>query len=73
MIIIHLKCNDDLNLYILHKKTTLDGQIINAGELIVKAQYLSSMQVDTNWHWNQQPKHHFITVPTCKIIQAHVC
>ena len=21
------------------------------------------MQVDTNWYWNQQPKHHAITVP----------
>ena len=22
------------------------------------------MQVDTNWYWNKQSKHHFITVPT---------
>ena len=22
------------------------------------------MQIDTNWYWNQQPKHHVITVPT---------
>ena len=26
------------------------------------------MQVDTNWYWNQQPKHNVITVPTRKII-----
>ena len=26
------------------------------------------MQVDTNWYWNQQPKHHVITVPTRTIL-----
>ena len=26
------------------------------------------MQVDTNWFWNQQLKHHVITVPTRTII-----
>ena len=57
----------------LHKNTTIDRQIITAGELVVKAQYLSSMQVDTNWYWNQQPKLHVITVTTRTILQAHVC
>ena len=42
----------------------MDGQIITAGELFVKAQYICSVQVDTNWYWNQQPKQHVITVPT---------
>ena len=36
--------------YILQENTTIDGQIITAGELVVKAQYLCSMQVDTNWY-----------------------
>ena len=44
--------------YTLQENTTIDGQIITAGELVVKAKYLCSMQVETNWYWNQQPKHH---------------
>ena len=50
--------------YTLQESTTIDGQILIAGELVVNAKYLCSMQVDTNWYWNQQPKHHVITVPT---------
>ena len=30
------------------------------------------MQVDTNWYWNQQPKHHVITVPTRTIIHPQL-
>ena len=30
------------------------------------------MQTDTNWYWNQQPKHHFITVPTRTIIHPQL-
>ena len=41
-------------------KTTIYGQIITAGELVVKAQYICSMQIDTNWYWNQQPEHHIM-------------
>ena len=52
----------------LQENTTIDGQIITSGELVVKAKYLCSMQVDTNWYWNQQPKHHFTTVPTRTIL-----
>ena len=44
--------------------TTIDGQIITAGELVAKEKYICSMQIDTNWYWNQQPKHHVTTVPT---------
>ena len=50
--------------YTLQENTKTDGQIITAGELVVNAKYLCSLQVDTNWYWNQQSKHHFITVPT---------
>ena len=30
--------------YTLQNNTTIDGQIISAGELVVKAQYICSMQ-----------------------------
>ena len=58
--------------YTLQENTTIDGQIITAGELVVKAQYLCSMQLDTNWHCNQQPKQHVITVPTRTIIHPQL-
>ena len=58
--------------YTLQENTTIDGQIINSGELVVKEKYLCSMQIDTNWYWNQQPKHHVITVPTRKTIHPQL-
>ena len=36
--------------------------------MVVKAQYLCSMQVDTNWYWDQHPDQNSITVPTRTII-----
>ena len=30
------------------------------------------MQVDANWHWNKQPKHHVITVPTRTILHPQL-
>ena len=44
--------------YALHDNTTIDGKIITAGKLVFKAQYICSMQVDTNWYFHQQPKQH---------------
>ena len=41
-------------------------------ELVVKAQYLCFMQVDTNRYWNQHPKHHVITVPTHTILHPRL-
>ena len=58
--------------YILQENKTIDRQIITAGELVFKAKYLCSMQVDTNWYWNQQPKHHVITVPTRTILHPQL-
>ena len=58
--------------YTLQENTTIDGQIITAGELVVETQYLCSMQIDTNWYWNQQPKHHVITVPTRTILHPQL-
>ena len=54
--------------YTLHENTTIDGQIITSGELVVKAEYFCYMQIYTNWYCNQQPKHHVITVPTRTIL-----
>ena len=50
--------------YTLQDNKTIYGQIITAGELVVKSQYICSMQVDTNLYWNKQPKHHAITLTT---------
>ena len=58
--------------YTLQENTTIDGQILIDGELVVNAKYLCSMQVDTNWYWNQQPNHHVITVPTRTILHPQL-
>ena len=58
--------------YTLQENTTIDGQIIIAGELVVKEKYIFSMQIDNNWYWNKQPKHHVITVPTRTIIHPQL-
>ena len=54
--------------YTLQENTKIDGQIITAGELVVNAKCICSMQVDNNWYWNQQSKHHVITVPSRTIL-----
>ena len=58
--------------YTLQDNTTIDRHIITAGELVVKAQYIYYMQVDTNWYWNRQPKQHVITVPTLTILHPQL-
>ena len=58
--------------YKLQENTTIDGQILTSGELFVKAKYLCSMQIDTNWYWNKQPKHNVITVPTRAILHPQL-
>ena len=40
--------------------------------MVVKAQYICSLQVDTNWYCYQQPKLHVITVPTRTIIHQQL-
>ena len=47
--------------YTLQDNTKIDGKIITAGECFAKAQYLYSIQVDTNWYWNQHPQQDVIT------------
>ena len=39
--------------YTLQNNTTIDGQVISAGELVVKAQYIFSMQENTNCYRKQ--------------------
>ena len=58
--------------YTLRENTTIDEQILIAGELVVNAKYLCSMQVDINCYWNQQSKHHVITVPTRTILHPQL-
>ena len=58
--------------YTLQENTTIDGQILIAGELVVNAKYLCSIQVETNWYWNQQPNNHVITVPTRTILHPQL-
>ena len=61
-----------LEAYTLQDNTAIDRQIITAGGLVVKAQYLCSMIVYTNCYWNQQPKQHVITVPTRTILHPQL-
>ena len=58
--------------YTLQNNTTIDGQVISAGELVVKAQYLCSMQENTNWYWKQQPLQQTIIVPTRTILHPRL-
>ena len=54
--------------YALYDNTTVNGKVITDGELVVKAQYLCSMQEITNCYWNQHTQNKVITVPTCTMI-----
>ena len=56
----------------LKNNTTIDGQIITAGELVVKEQYLCSVQDSTNWYWEQQPLQQAIIVPTRTILHSRL-
>ena len=58
--------------YTLQDNTIIDEQIRTTGELVVKAQYICSIQVDTNWYWNKHPQHHVITVSTRKILHPRL-
>ena len=58
--------------YTLHYNTKICGQIINAGELVVKSQYLCSMHVYTNLYLDQHPQQHFIPVPTSTILHPRL-
>ena len=57
--------------YTLQNNTQIDVNFISAGELFVKAQYLCSMQENTNWYWKQQSLQQNVIFPTRTII--HPC
>ena len=40
--------------------------------MVVKARYVCSMQVDTNFYWNQNPQQHVITVPIRTILHPRL-
>ena len=40
--------------YTLKNNTTINGQVISSGKLVVKAKYLCSMQENTNWCFQYQ-------------------
>ena len=58
--------------YTLQDNITIDGQIRTTVKLVIKAQYLCYMQVETNCYSNQHPQKHVITVPKRKIIHPQL-
>ena len=56
----------------LQINTTIDVQVIYTGELVVKVQYLCSMQENTNCYWKQQTLQHTIIVPTRTILHPRL-
>ena len=56
--------------YTLQYYTTCKTQIISSGELVVKAQYLSCMQENTNWFWEQKNQQQVIIVSTRNILHS---
>ena len=56
----------------LQNNTTIYGQVIYDGELVVKAQYLCSMQENTNWYRKQQSLQKNIIVPTHTILHPRL-
>ena len=58
--------------YTLQNNTTINGHYISAGELVIKAQYLCSIQENTNWYWKQQPLEQTIIVTTRTILQPRL-
>ena len=61
-----------LKAYTFQDNTTIDVKIITAEELVSKAQYLCSMQVDTNWYCNKHPQQHVITSKTRTILHPRL-
>ena len=57
--------------YTLQEDITRNRKIIPDGELVSKVQYLSCMQVKTNWCWEQKKQHQVIVVLKQTIV--HPC
>ena len=58
--------------YALQNNATIYGKFISAGELFVKAQYLFSVQENTNWYCKQQPLQQTIIVPTLTVLHPRL-
>ena len=58
--------------YTLQNNTTMYGQVISAGELVVNAQYLCYIQENTNWYWKQKPLKKTLIVPTRTLIHSRL-
>ena len=48
------------------------GQVISDSELVVREQYLCSVQEYINWYWEQQSLQQAIIVPTCTILHPRL-
>ena len=57
--------------YTLQYDTTCNGIIVSAGELVVKAQYLSCIQEKNDCYWDKKNNQQVIIVPTKTIV--HPC
>ena len=58
--------------YTLQNNTTIDRNIISAGELVFRTQYLCSMKKNTNWYCKQKPPQQNIIVTTLTILRPHL-
>ena len=61
-----------LEAYTLQDSTIIDRHILTSVELVVKSQYLYSMQLDINWYWYKHPQQHVITVTTLTILHPRL-
>ena len=57
--------------YMLQDNKIVDKQVIMAGELIVKSEYLSIMKANTNWYWQQIRTEESVIIVTHTIV--HPC
>ena len=58
--------------YTVQNNTTIDGQVIFAGELVGREQYICYMQENSDCYWKQQPLQQTIIVPTCIILHPRL-
>ena len=58
--------------YRLQNNAKIDGHVISASELFVKAQYICSTKENTNWYWKQQLLQQTRIVPTHTIFHPRL-
>ena len=57
--------------YTLQEEQTIDGQVSNEGERVVKEEYLIIMKSKTNWHWKHHGTNQSVILSTHAIV--HTC